>query len=58
MKRLVLAWAVVLGMTAPAWRGNLRELVDQHVCAVQKVFAPANLAALRDWEDKQAGGGD
>ncbi|MAG35122.1 MAG: pyridoxal-5'-phosphate-dependent protein [Dehalococcoidia bacterium] len=40
----------LLGMTAPAWRGDLHELVDQHVRAAQKVFEPANLAALRDWE--------
>ena len=48
----------LLGMTAPAWRGGLRSLVDQHVCAVQKVFEPANLAALRDWERTQAGAGE
>ena len=48
----------LLGMTAPAWRGDLRELVDQHVRAVQKVFEPANIAALRDWERAHAGAGE
>ena len=48
----------LLGMTAPAWRGDRRELVDQHVRAVQKVLEPANIAALRGWERSHAGAGD